>query len=123
MNETIELAAAAREVIGVPVGHVFANCLLPHLFDVEQMKLLATARGNGSGDLVQACVAAADHYHYRRARQAEQLARLQAEQPMSVVQLPHLLRTLDRAGIEELSDSCVSALAEVRTGSRTSGPP
>ena len=123
VNETIELAATAREVIGVPVGNVFANCLLPPLFDAAQMDLLTAARGNGGGELVQACVAAADHYHYRRARQAEQLARLGAEQPMTVVPLPHLLRTLDRAGIEQLSECCVAGVTGTVVGSHAAARP
>ena len=112
VNEALELAATAREVIGVPIGYVFANCLLPQLFDSAQANLLAEARGTGGSELIQACIASADHYGHRRSKQAEQLARLHAEQSMPVVELPHLLRTLDRAGIDRLSDLCVARMAD-----------
>lgn len=111
VNETLELAHTACDTIGVPGGYIFLNCLLPPLFDARQSELIGRLLTPEVDPLVRDCVAAADHYGYRRARQAEQLARLQADDPMPLVQLPHLLRPMDRAGLDLLSERLVEGMA------------
>jgi len=111
VNEALELAATAREVIGVPVGYMFVNCVLPPLFDSEQAEVIDHARGNGAGPLVDTCVAAVDHYLHRRGNQSQQLARVRAGSAMPLVELPHLMRAMDRAGLDRLSELCVDGMA------------
>ncbi len=125
VNEALDLAATAREVIGVPVGYMFVNCVLPPLFDSEHAEVLEHVRGNGAGELVDTCLAAVDHYLHRRGNQAHQLSRVRNQSTMPLVELPHLMRTMDRAGLDELSVLSVRGMAasdsaEVETAPQSS---
>lgn len=89
-TETIELAAALRE-LGLPVGRVVVNGLLPPIFSREERAALEGMPAfdiTGAGD---AALAAARDRAARERLQAESLNRLSRELPIAPSFLPLLL--------------------------------
>ncbi len=89
-TETIELAAALRE-LGLPIGRVVVNAVLPPLFSRDER---ATLEGMPAFDLVtagDAALAAARDRAARERLQAESMGRLSRELPISPSFLPLLL--------------------------------
>jgi anion-transporting ArsA/GET3 family ATPase len=89
-TETIELAAALRE-LGLPIGRVVVNGLLPPIFSREERAVL---EGMPPFDIVSAgdaALAAARDRAARERLQAESLSRLSRELPIAPSFLPLLL--------------------------------
>jgi anion-transporting ArsA/GET3 family ATPase len=92
-TETIELARALREM-GLPIGRVVVNGVLPPLFSKEERRELANAAGVGTGadvDAGDAVIAAARDRATRERVQAESLNRLSKELPVPPAFLPLLM--------------------------------
>jgi anion-transporting ArsA/GET3 family ATPase len=88
-TETIEFARALTEM-GLPIGRIVVNGVLPPLFSREERELLAGigALGDGPGD---AALAAARDRAIRERVQAESLNRLSRELPTAAAFLPLLM--------------------------------
>jgi len=89
-TETLELAAALENELALPIAQVVVNCVLPPLFSkVERASLeaLRIASPSTPGD---AAIAAASSRAVRERVQAESLARLARELPISPAFLPLL---------------------------------
>jgi anion-transporting ArsA/GET3 family ATPase len=88
-TETIELATALAE-LGLPVGRVVVNCVLPPLFSKEEraaLEALAPFEPEGPGD---AAILAARDRAARERLQADSLSRLSRELPIAPAFLPLL---------------------------------
>lgn len=104
VNEALELERLARERVGIPSGAMLCNQVLADvlsgvpagawqgLLDRPDAVCRATGR-NAAG------------YATWRAQQQQQIARLRVESTMPLVELPHLSRAVDRAGISLLADA------------------
>ena len=103
VNETLQLQRQAREVIGLPPGFIFANMVLPDLLGSRAAGRVGTLTGSGDPMIAAAAQNAAA---YDRRRQAEQvqLQRLRDGAELPVIELPHLLQSMDRSGVERLGD-------------------
>ncbi|MDB4942320.1 MAG: Arsenical pump-driving ATPase [Labilithrix sp.] len=92
-SETIELAKALRGELNLPIGKIVVNCVLPPLFSkperaaLEAAHVAIPATGATQGD---AAVLAAQSRASRERVQAESLARLAKELPISPSYLPQL---------------------------------
>jgi anion-transporting ArsA/GET3 family ATPase len=96
VNETLALEAALPETVGVPVGLVVANGLLPDRFDAADVRALQAAPPSPP-------VRAALMAHARARAQRAQLARLRRRARARVVTLPFVSAAmLDAAAIEPL---------------------
>ena len=96
VNETLALEAALPETVGVAVGLVVANGLLPDRFDAADMRALKAAPPSPP-------VRAALMAHARARAQRAQLARLRRRARAPVVTLPFVSAAmLDTAAIEPL---------------------
>lgn len=116
INEALDLQRQANEVIGLPGGFIFANSVLPALVD-DGARLCLGELGRHGDPLVAATAENAMAFDRWRASQQVQLGRLAQGAAMPVVQLPHLLRPMDRPGIERLADLLETALgAEEASG-------
>jgi anion-transporting ArsA/GET3 family ATPase len=101
-SETIELAAALREM-GLPIAKVVVNGVLPPLFSKAEREVLERLEGpfDSPGD---AALEAGQHRAIRERVQAESLARLGKELPVSPSYLPLLFEDAARpAAIQELA--------------------
>jgi anion-transporting ArsA/GET3 family ATPase len=102
-TETIELAAALRDDLRLPLDRVVVNGVLPPLFSPDERAALAGigALGDTPGD---AALAAGRMRASREAMQAESLARLSKELAVTPVRLPLLFEdAATPKGIEELA--------------------
>jgi anion-transporting ArsA/GET3 family ATPase len=89
-TETIELARALREELGLPIGKVVVNGVLPPLFSkAERAALLAAPQAEGDAG-AEVALAAARSRATREQAQAESLHRLAEELPISPSFLPQL---------------------------------
>lgn len=89
-TETIELAAALQGELGLPIGKIVVNMVLPPLFSKEEraaLDALGPVEGDAPGDVA---VAAGRSRALRERVQAESLHRLSAELPISPSFLPQL---------------------------------
>ena len=107
-TETIELAHALRDELKLPIGKVVVNGVLPPLFSREERATLeATRLGDGLGDeraRGEAAVGAGRDRATRERVQAESLARLSRELPVSPSFLPLLFEdAANPAAIRELA--------------------
>lgn len=89
-TETIELAGALRGELGLPIGKVVVNAVLPPLFSKEERTALEAAPGGSPADEGAAAVAAGRSRALRERVQAASLARLAQELPVSPSFLPLL---------------------------------
>ena len=110
VNELIETSFAVEDEVGVRLGPVVVNSVLPALAglgvtpeELDALELTAAERA--------ALETAADFRAGRAALQAEQLARLGAELPLDQVRLPQLFGT--SIGPDELEKLTDALLAEI----------
>jgi anion-transporting ArsA/GET3 family ATPase len=108
-TETIELAHALRTELKLPIGKVVVNAVLPPLFSREERAQLEGAKGAAGpgGDASspgEAAVASGRDRATRERVQAESLARLSKELPVSPSFLPLLFEdAANLAAIRELA--------------------
>jgi anion-transporting ArsA/GET3 family ATPase len=89
-TETIELARALAE-LGLPVGRVVVNGVLPPLFSKEERAALAGATPGDVAQPAEAVLAASEGRASRERVQAESLNRLSRELPVPPAFLPLLM--------------------------------
>lgn len=89
-TETIELAAALRE-LGLPIGRVVVNGVLPPLFSKEERAALSKETVRGDAGPGEAALAAGRDRATRERVQAESLNRLSKELPVPPAFLPLLM--------------------------------
>ncbi len=99
-TETIELARALRE-LGLPIGRVVVNGVLPPLFSKEERAALLAATPGSTADAGEAALAAARDRSTRESVQAESLNRLSRELPVPPAFLPLLMQ--DAANPESIA--------------------
>jgi anion-transporting ArsA/GET3 family ATPase len=89
-TETLELAAALKDELGLPIAQVVVNCVLPPLFSKQERAILegVILKPSSRGE---AALAAAALRSVRERVQAESLARLARELPIAPAFLPLLL--------------------------------
>jgi anion-transporting ArsA/GET3 family ATPase len=90
-TETLELAAALRDELGLPIAQVVVNCVLPPLFSKEERAALEAAKAFKPSSRGEAALVAAASRSVRERVQAESLARLSRELPFAPAFLPLLL--------------------------------
>lgn len=105
-TETIELARALRTELGLPIGKIVVNGVLPPLFSKEEREVLATI--DGASLAVDAApdvaLAAGRRRAIRERVQQVSLSRLSSELPVSPSFLPQLFEDASRpAAIRELA--------------------
>jgi len=88
-TETLELAAALRNELQLPIAQVVVNCVLPPLFSPEERSALIENRTDVAGRGGAAITAAAAR-STRERFQSESLARLAKELPIQPAFLPLL---------------------------------
>ncbi len=110
VNEALDLQRQADQIIGLPTGYIFANMVLPQLLDDAAMAPLQRLAASEDPLVAASATNAATFARWRDAQQ-HQLARLRTDAKMPIMELPHLMRAMDRRGIEELSEM-VEAAAE-----------
>ncbi|MCO4762129.1 MAG: ArsA family ATPase [Myxococcales bacterium] len=110
VNEAIDLSRQARESVGVPTGYLIANCVLPDLLPPIAPATLSRLARAANSTAVRGVVASTDHYLHWRGQQQAELQRLRQAAKLPVVELPHLLKPLDRQGIEHLSSLLLQAM-------------
>lgn len=98
-QETIELSTSLRDDLGLPIGKVVVNCVLPPLFSKEERKALEDLPNDpthGAASKEDAAVAIGRDRAARERVQAECLARLSKELPVSPSFLPQLFEDAAR---------------------------
>jgi anion-transporting ArsA/GET3 family ATPase len=104
VTETVELEQRMNEDLGMRVGHVVANGVLPQRFTADDARRLR-GLGDGGSKAARAAVAAALVEHGRARSQQEQLERLRAGVEAPVTTLPYLFEPEPRRReLELLSD-------------------
>ena len=104
VNETVDLEQRLGDDLGLDIGQVVANGVLPERFDAGEARRLRQLEGQGT-KAAQAAVAAALVEHRRAEGQREQLERLRAEVRAPVTTLPYLFEPEPRRReLELLSD-------------------
>jgi anion-transporting ArsA/GET3 family ATPase len=102
-TETIELGAAIKDELGLPIGKVVVNMVLPPLFSKEERAVLEHVDGRGDPALTAGRSRAT-----RERVQAEALARLARELPIAPSFLPQLFEDAAQpAAIKELAKRLV----------------
>jgi anion-transporting ArsA/GET3 family ATPase len=110
VNETVELEQRLADDLGMEVGQVVANGVLPERFTAADVRRLRSLDGQGT-KAAQAAVTSALVEHGRAAGQQEQLERLRAEVRAPVTTLPYLFEPEPRRReLELLSDRLEEAL-------------
>jgi arsenite-transporting ATPase len=105
VNELIETAFAVEDEVGLALGPVIVNSLLPELRDLDQMP-------TGLTDAEEADLRlAADLRRDRQRLQAEQLEHLQAGLPLAQIRLPQLFTTsLGPPELHHLADDATASI-------------
>jgi anion-transporting ArsA/GET3 family ATPase len=110
VNETVDLEQRLADDLGMEVGQVVANGVLPERFTAADVRRLRSLDGQGT-KAAQAAVASALVEHGRAEAQQEQLERLRAEVRAPVTTLPYLFEPEPRRReLELLSDRLEEAL-------------
>ena len=110
VNETVDLEQRLADDLGMEVGQVVANGVLPARFTAADVRRLRSLDGQGT-KAAQAAVTSALVEHRRAAGQQEQLERLRAEVRAPVTTLPYLFEPEPRRReLELLSDRLEEAL-------------
>ena len=92
VSESIELNAALRDELGLPVAGLVVNGLLPRLFDREEGDLLTEVAAQTSPENpIYSLLAAGRRRTLRERVQSEALARIDAELPLPRFELPLLV--------------------------------
>jgi anion-transporting ArsA/GET3 family ATPase len=104
VNETVDLEQRLADDLGMEVGQVVANGVLPGRFTAADVRRLRSLDGQGT-KAAQAAVGSALVEHGRAEAQREQLERLRAEVRAPVTTLPYLFEPEPRRReLELLSD-------------------
>jgi anion-transporting ArsA/GET3 family ATPase len=104
VNETVDLEQRLADDLGMAVGQVVANGVLPARFTAADVRRLRSLDGQGT-KAAQAAVTSALVEHRRAAGQQEQLERLRGEVRAPVTTLPYLFEPEPRRReLELLSD-------------------
>jgi anion-transporting ArsA/GET3 family ATPase len=110
VNETVDLEQRLADDLGMEVGQVVANGVLPGRFTAADVRRLRSLDGQGT-KAAQAAVGSALVEHGRAEAQREQLERLRAEVRAPVTTLPYLFEPEPRRReLELLSDRLEEAL-------------
>ena len=110
VNETVDLERRLADDLGMEVGQVVANGVLPARFTAADLRQLRSLEGQGT-KAAQAAVTSALVEHRRATAQQEQLERLRAEVRAPVTTLPYLFEPEPRRReLELLSDRLEEAL-------------
>jgi hypothetical protein len=110
VNETVDLEQRLADDLGMAVGQVVANGVLPARFTAGDVRRLRSLDGQGT-KAAQAAVGSALVEHGRAEAQREQLERLRAEVRAPVTTLPYLFEPEPRRReLELLSDRLEEAL-------------
>jgi anion-transporting ArsA/GET3 family ATPase len=110
VNETVDLEQRLADDLGMAVGQVVANGVLPARFTAADVRRLRSLDGQGT-KAAQAAVTSALVEHRRAAGQQEQLERLRGEVRAPVTTLPYLFEPEPRRReLELLSDRLEEAL-------------
>ncbi len=106
VSESIELNAALRDELGLPVAGLVVNGLLPRLFDVDEGTLVTEVTGTTSPEHpVFSLLAAGRRRSLRERVQAEALTRVERELPLPRIELPLLITPeLGRSELEQLAN-------------------
>lgn len=106
VSESIELHAALRDELGLPVAGLVVNGLLPPLFDVVEGEMITeVARATSPEHPVFSLLAAGRRRSLRERVQAEAIERVDAELPLPRIELPLLITAeLGRRELEQLAD-------------------
>jgi anion-transporting ArsA/GET3 family ATPase len=107
VSESVELHAALRNELGLPVAGLVVNGLIPRLFDEREGNwLIEAARHTAPNDLIATLLQAGRRRTLRERVQRDALARLDRELPLPRYQLPLLLTAdLTRKEMGELAAS------------------
>jgi anion-transporting ArsA/GET3 family ATPase len=107
VSESIELHAALRDELKLPVAALAVNGVIPRLFDEREGAVLLEAARNGAQDpLVGTLLQAGRRRTLRERVQAEALARIESELPLPRFELPLLVTPdLGRNEISKLAAS------------------
>jgi anion-transporting ArsA/GET3 family ATPase len=106
VSESIELNAALRDELGLPVAGLVVNGLLPRLFDQLEGDLLTNAARNASPDSpIYPLLVAGRRRTLRERVQSEALSKIDAELPLPRFELPLLVTPeLARRELSQLAD-------------------
>ncbi|HEX7480044.1 MAG TPA: ArsA-related P-loop ATPase [Polyangiales bacterium] len=114
-SETLELEAAIRGDLGLPVCGLVVNQTLPALFDVAQLPLLQRLRAEASAHSPMRSLLIAGHARaVREQAQAACLTRLRASIDAPVAKLPLLL-------VDDFKKREVAVLANALTSAQSAG--
>lgn len=103
-NETIELYAALTKELGMPVGAVVVNGVLPTLFTADERGLVESLPGAAAGTDVAPTAKAARARSLRERVQEESIALLRARIPSAFIELPYIFSTpFGRADLDTLA--------------------
>lgn len=105
VNETLELAARAKELVGIPLGPLVVNQLYPPRFVAgPSARALAALPEPAGDDRLEPLLQRARIAHRRRAMNDRYLERLAHALPLHQVQLPYLFAPdFGAAALDELS--------------------
>ena len=117
VNELIETSFAVEEELGVRLGPVIVNAVLPPLDGLDRpldTAALGADHRSLSDDEIDALTTAAAFRAGRAALQREQIERLAENLPLQRIQLPQLFGTAIGPGeIDRLSDTLAAAITEL----------
>ena len=115
VNELIETSFAVEDELGVRLGPVIVNAVLP---DIDGLDTQLDAAELGLDDDEHAALSTAAAFRAGRAAlQAEQIGRLGERLPLPQIRLPQLFGTgIGPAEIETLADSLSEAIGELADG-------
>ncbi|HQY61065.1 MAG: ArsA family ATPase [Myxococcales bacterium] len=95
-QETIELSRSLRDELGLPIGKIVVNCVLPPLFSREERAALEATTTDGDRSPADAAVSVGKARSARERVQAACLARLAKELPVRPSFLPQLFEDAAR---------------------------
>lgn len=95
-QETIELSRSLRDELGLPIGKIVVNCVLPPLFSREERAALEATTADGDRSPADAAVYVGKARSARERVQAGCLARLAKELPVRPSFLPQLFEDAAR---------------------------
>lgn len=108
ITEVIETAYSLEDDVGVALGPIVVNSLVPPLDGLDDE---LSSLGSSRSKVNNARRAAAKYRIARRRSQAEEVDRLDIELPLPRIDLPMLFRAgLDRASIDELTEAMLPQL-------------
>lgn len=107
INELIETAFAVEDQVGLALGPVIINGILPEIDGLDVKRAPAKLTKDETADLR----GAADLRRDRLALQAEQLARLETELPLAQIRLPQLFSSaLGPDELQQLGDAAMASI-------------